>query len=172
MTFISYAQNYEDVMLHRALKDVEKGFYIDVGANDPVTDSVTKAFYDAGWRGINIEPVSEWYEKLKQDRPEDINLQSAVGADQGEIAFYEVVGTGLSTANESIAKRHAKDSGYEIQQYKVPQVTLASICDQHSHTDIHFLKIDVEGAEKSVLQGMNLQETRPWIVLIESTLPN
>lgn len=57
MTFISYAQNYEDVMLHRALKGVEKGFYIDVGANDPVQYSVTKAFYERGWRGINIEPI-------------------------------------------------------------------------------------------------------------------
>lgn len=29
--FISYAKNFEDVMLHRALADVDKGFYIDVG---------------------------------------------------------------------------------------------------------------------------------------------
>jgi len=32
MTFISYAQNYEDVMLWRALKDVSNGFWFDVGA--------------------------------------------------------------------------------------------------------------------------------------------
>ena len=41
MTFISYAQNFEDVMLWRALKHVEKGFYVDVGAQDPVVDSVS-----------------------------------------------------------------------------------------------------------------------------------
>jgi hypothetical protein len=46
MSFISYAQNLEDVMLYRALKHVECGFYIDVGAQHPVIDSVTKAFYD------------------------------------------------------------------------------------------------------------------------------
>jgi len=49
VTFISYAQNHEDVLLYRALKGVGKGFYIDVGANDPEEDSVTKAFYDRGW---------------------------------------------------------------------------------------------------------------------------
>ena len=43
--FVSYAQNYEDVMLWRALKHVKKGFYVDVGANDPKFDSVTQAFY-------------------------------------------------------------------------------------------------------------------------------
>jgi hypothetical protein len=55
--FISYAQNYEDVMLLRAFKDVAHGFFIDVGANDPIGDSVTCAFYQRGWVGINIEPL-------------------------------------------------------------------------------------------------------------------
>ena len=172
MTFISYAQNYEDVMLRRALKDVDKGFYIDVGANDPVTDSVTKAFYDAGWRGINIEPVSEWYEKIQQDRPDDINLQTAVGARKGSLKFYEVVGTGLSTMDESIAKRHMQERGYEIKSYKVPVVRLTTICERLPRADIHFLKIDVEGAELSVLQGLDLKKIRPWIILVEATLPN
>lgn len=127
MTFISYAQNFEDVILHRALKDIKNGFYIDVGANDPVADSVTKAFYDAGWRGINIEPVSEWFEKLEQDRPEDINLQVAAGSHQGSASFYEVLGTGLSTMDKSIAENHASTHGFGIKEYDVPVVTLTSI---------------------------------------------
>ncbi len=45
MTFISFAQNAEDVMLWRALGHVRAGFYIDVGAQDPELDSVTHAFY-------------------------------------------------------------------------------------------------------------------------------
>jgi len=172
MTMISYAQNYEDVMLWRALKHIEKGFYIDVGANDPVVDSVTKAFYDAGWRGVNIEPVDEWYEKLLKDRPEDINLKIGVGARKGVSNFYEVVGTGLSPLDESIAKQHAQEQGFEIRTSKVPVMTLTSIYASHPQPDIHFLKIDVEGAEQSVLQGFDLTKIRPWIILVESTLPN
>jgi len=49
MTFVSYAQNFEDVLLWRALHDVEHGRYLDVGAHDPVIDSVSLAFYEAGW---------------------------------------------------------------------------------------------------------------------------
>lgn len=48
MSFISYSQNYEDVMLWQALKDIKNGFYIDVGVNDPVEDSITKSMYDLG----------------------------------------------------------------------------------------------------------------------------
>jgi FkbM family methyltransferase len=172
MTFISYSQNYEDVMLRRALKDVDTGVYIDIGANDPVIDSVTKAFYDVGWRGISVEPVTVWFEKLQQDRQDDINLQLVVGADKGKIDFYEVVGTGLSTTDESIAKRHSQEHGFEIRKYKVPLVTLTTICEKYPHQDIHFLKIDVEGGELAVLKGLDLKKIRPWIILVESTLPN
>lgn len=171
MTFVSYAQNFEDVLLWRALKGIDQGFYIDVGANDPITDSVTKAFYDAGWRGINIEPSSEWFEKLQQARSDDTNLQVAVGARKGNINFYEIPGTGLSTSDHLIAKQHARRYDVTLEKKKVQVVRLTTICEQYVPSDIHFLKIDVEGAEKSVLQGINLQKIRPWIILVESTLP-
>ena len=69
MTFISYAQNFEDVMLWRALRGVENGSYIDVGAADPEVHSVTAAFYKRGWRGVNVEPNGEFFDKLRERRP-------------------------------------------------------------------------------------------------------
>jgi hypothetical protein len=91
MPFVSYAQNCEDVMLHRALRPVQQGFYVDVGANDPVCHSITKAFYERGWRGINIEPVQSWFGKIEAGRSEDVNLQIAItDTDGGEADFYEV----------------------------------------------------------------------------------
>src|SRR5687767_2416808 len=97
MTFISYAQNCEDVMLYRALREVEHGFYVDVGANSPEVDSVTRAFYERGWRGINIEPMTVCHEQLAAARPRDINLPIALGETSGAICFHDIPGTGLST---------------------------------------------------------------------------
>lgn len=172
MSFISYAQNFEDLTLYRALSNVEEGFYIDVGAHDPVVDSVSKAFYDRGWRGINIDPVKEWYDRLDKGRPKDINIQTAVGEKNGELDFYEVVGTGLSTICESIAQAHSKETECEIKTYSVPISTLTKICELHPNENIHFIKIDVEGAEQAVLKGLDLKKIRPWIIVLESTLPN
>ena len=46
--FVSYAQNQEDVVLARALHpDDRGGFWVDVGAGDPVLDSVTAAFAES-----------------------------------------------------------------------------------------------------------------------------
>jgi hypothetical protein len=53
---VSYAQNREDILLRAFFDPKEVGFYVDVGAYDPDDDSVTRLFYDRGWRGINIEP--------------------------------------------------------------------------------------------------------------------
>lgn len=170
MTFISYAQNYEDVMLYRALKDVYKGSYIDVGAQDPVGDSVTKAFYERGWRGVNIEPVEYWFNKLKDDRPEDINLQAAASTSNGKIRFYEILDSGLSTTEESVALRHA-EQGFNVRLREVPAIRLDEFLESQAVKTVHFLKIDVEGAEAIVLEGLDLKRIRPWIILIEATEP-
>ncbi len=169
---ISCAQNYEDIRLRGALHDVERGFYVDAGANDPVDDSVTKLFYDAGWRGINIEPVKKWYERLTKERPRDINLDLAVGASEGECEFFELVDTGLSTMDDAIARRHVEEHGYELIQHTIPVTTLTTVCQRHAPRDIHFLKIDVEGAEGAALQGLDLNRIRPWIIVMEATWPN
>src|SRR5580700_8067787 len=96
---ISYAQNFEDVLLDRLFENRDSGFYVDVGAMDPVHDSVTKAFYDRGWRGINIEPHPQFYERLVAERSRDINLNVAVGDVEETRTLYAFPGEGLSTFN-------------------------------------------------------------------------
>jgi FkbM family methyltransferase len=173
VSFISYAQNAEDVMLWRALKGVSQGFYIDVGAFDPDDDSVTRAFYERGWRGINIEPVEDCLQRFLNARPEDINLRAALDRDVGERPFYVISQgdiSGLSTLDPTIAADHAA-RGFVVAEHRVPVSTLAEVCRQHIRGEIHFLKIDVEGAEKNVLSGADFQNFRPWIVVVEATKP-
>jgi FkbM family methyltransferase len=172
VSFISYAQNYEDVMLWRALKHVQKGFYVDVGAWSPDIDSVTRSFYEKNWRGINVEPNPEFHEKYGMHRPEDINLKLAVGDQDGYILINFISNPGLSTAVDEFAKQH-ESAGWTSNKQKVTLMTLASICKQHvkQDQDIHFLKVDVEGFEEAVLRGNDWATYRPWIVVVEATLP-
>jgi FkbM family methyltransferase len=171
MSFISYAQNFEDVMLWRALKHVTNGFYVDVGASDPTTDSITKAFYERGWRGINIEPLPSHYRDLQAQRPRDINLCCAAGDTSGEVDLFESTIRGWATAEKSVADKQIQE-GYGGVYHRVPMRTLSDICRECVSGEIHFLKIDVEGLEKQVIGGANLQEPRPWIVVVEATRPN
>ena len=170
MTIISYAQNFEDVMLHRALRDVPTGTYIDVGAHDPHQYSVTKHFYEHGWRGINVEPVREYFDALVAARPDDVNLNVAAGAARGTMRLFVIPGTGLSTSVEAHATM-AASRGYPSMPTEVPVETLDQICERLRSSPVHFLKIDVEGAEGDVLRGMSFTSTRPWIVVVEATQP-
>ena len=172
MTFVSYAQNSEDVLLWRALGHVKHGFYIDVGANDPVEHSVTKAFYERGWRGVSIEPLPSFHQAFEEQRPHDVNLAIAAGAADGELTLYDVPAVrGWASPEQSVAEMHRAE-GHEVAELTVPVRTLASICEEHVRGEIHFLKVDVEGFEGEVLRGMDFARWRPWVLVIEATLPN
>ena len=169
MPFISYAQNFEDVMLWRALRLFGPGFYIDIGANHPTRDSVTRSLYERGWRGINIEPVLHYHRSLCEERPEDINLCLAVGDKEDRLEFFESTDTGLSTLSVEMAQRQSSD-GIRFVPRTVVTRPLNRICEEHLSPEVplHFLKIDVEGFEEQVLRGIDFQRWRPWIILIES----
>ena len=171
VTSISYAQNFEDVMLARALADVHDGFYVDVGAQDPVIDSVTRWFYERGWSGINIEPVAHWYERLQAMRDRDTNLMCAVSSTPGTLEMYESSDSGLSTASEDYARGHIAE-GREMRKRSVPTRRLDDILAEYAPSNVHFLKIDVEGMEAEVLASLSLRQYRPWILVVEATRPN
>jgi FkbM family methyltransferase len=167
---ISYAQNFEDVILRRVFRDRKDGFYIDIGAMDPVVDSVTKFFYDQGWSGINVEPNDWFYGKLQQERPRDINLNLAVGEreEDKEIFLFEHIGN--STFDESSRDRYV-DQGFEAKAKRVRVTTLAKICQDYVRREIDFLKIDCEGWEKFVIWGADWDRFRPIVLVIEATEP-
>jgi FkbM family methyltransferase len=172
VVFVSYAQNFEDVMLHRVFEETDGGFYIDVGAAHPDLHSVTKHFYERGWSGINIEPAQCYFGILRKQRGRDINLDVAVGNQAGEMDFVEVPGSGLSSLQEdTVARAHRR--GFSSRQYKVPVVTLQSVCEQYCPgRPISFLKIDVEGSERIVVESLQWQVIRPILVLVEAVHPD
>ena len=170
---ISYAQNFEDVILWRAFKHISHGCYIDVGAQHPIVDSVSKAFYEHGWRGISIEPVPAWATLLRQDRPDETVLEVAIGDHNGTLKFNIIPETGLSTALDSYAQRHHFERGYAYETICVPCLTLDdALRGLVSGKEVHWIKIDVEGMERAVLSGWNPKTVHPWVIVVEATIPN
>ncbi|WP_431125051.1 FkbM family methyltransferase [Variovorax paradoxus] len=171
MTFTSYAQNFEDVMLWRALRHVHAGRYIDVGAQHPIVDSVSKAFYDHGWRGIHVEPVPSYAELLRQDRPDETVLQLALSDKTGILELNVIEDTGLSTAVKKFADSHKARQGLAFKTVPTPTMPMKTALAYLAGQDVHWLKIDVEGLEEEVLRGWDSQVLRPWIIVIEATVP-
>jgi FkbM family methyltransferase len=163
---VSYAQNFEDVTLRRAFPDIGIGFWIDIGAYHPTRCSVTKWFYDKGWRGVNIEPVPGLFRYFKKDRSRDINLQMAIAdTDRGSIDLHVIGETGLTTTVKEIAI----SSQQAFETISVPVTTLNTICDKYGEYGIDFLKIDVEGAEDKVIGAFDMKRYRPRVIVLENT---
>lgn len=170
MTIISYAQNFEDVRLWRAFSDVTAGRYLDIGTQDPVQDSVSLAFYERGWRGVQVEPTPSYAAALRTARPDETVIEAAVSVVPGPLRFFEIPKTGLSTGNRQIAERH-EASGWECREIVVPTVTLAGLFDLMGPDLIHWMKIDVEGMEADVLASWGNHPARPAALVIEATEP-
>ncbi|MFN7812045.1 MAG: FkbM family methyltransferase [Planctomycetia bacterium] len=168
---ISYAQNFEDVVLNRVCHDVPVGRYIDVGAYDPVQDSVTKHFYDRGWSGVNVEPVQRFHAAFEKQRPRDWNLNVVLGQSPGVVEFNEWGDSGLSTFRETFDPRALATLGFKRTTRTVKMMTLAEVTRQLAGEEIQFLKIDVEGAERDVLLGGEWQSFRPRVILLEAIKP-
>lgn len=162
----TYAQDKEDLIIAEILKDVKEGFYVDVGANSPTIFSVTKAFYELGWHGINIEPLPDMYVELCADRERDINLNIGIGNAKGTMTLH-IEGMCSTLSDQVVA-----DNG--LQNKPTMQInvdTLTNVINEYAPPEIHFLKIDVEGFERQVLEGYDFS-VRPWVVCMESTKPN
>ena len=164
MSFVSYAGNFEDVLLHRIFGAQETGFYVDIGARHPVVGSLTKAFYDRGWSGINVEP-GQVFADLAAWRPRDVNLQIAVSDHAGEAAFVE-------SESDCGTSRVAADKSRGSATRMVPCETLEAIVRAHAEgRPVDFVKVDADGAEAAIVRSTDWRRLRPRVLLLRATKP-
>jgi FkbM family methyltransferase len=165
---ITYAQNREDIFLFALLGHIEDGVYVDVGAHDPTFHSVTRMFYERGWRGLNIEANPRLLQKFLDERPFDTNISVGVSNTDGEMTFREYPGAlGYSSFHDAIKEIHERTDRPYVDA-TVPVRTLAAIFEETKPPRIDFLKIDVEGHELEVLRGNDWSRWRPSVVLAEA----
>lgn len=169
---ITYAQNREDLYIASFFPDIEKGFYIDIGAFHPEKDSVTKFFYERGWSGVNIEPQPSYFKKFMTHRRRDINLNLGISNKADKLKLREYAGGGFSTFSEEIKDEYSERkemSKVAYHDYDVDVVTLGDIFREHANEKkVHFLKIDVEGLEYEVIESNDWTLHRPEMVCIEA----
>lgn len=98
-------------------------------------------------------------------RPRDINLCVGLGSERGKLEIFEA--GEMSTFLPEFANQNTRKSQKNI-------LTLSEVYDKYTppNQDVHFCKIDVEGYERQVLEGIkDWNKFRPWIFVMEATLP-
>jgi FkbM family methyltransferase len=170
MTMISYAQNAEDVLLNRLFPEGYRGFYIDIGAAHPTVHSVTRHFYNRGWRGINVEPVPAFFDLIKSERPRDVNLRRAISDRPGVLTLYHAESSEGESTLSPVEAEALRARGLSLDTFEVEAITLRGLCETHvpEATEIDFLKIDVEHHEDAVIRGADWSRWRPRVLVIEA----
>ena len=165
----SYSQRSEDIIIDRLLGYKKKGFYIDVGANDPIRFSNTFRFYKRGWSGINIETNNSRFNKLCVASPKDINLNIGIGMSNQTLYFCTFLPDTLSTFSDIAAKKYIENGYQLVGKAKMKVMKLADVfAHYYNNRSIDFLSVDTEGYDLQVLKSNNWDKYRPKLICVEA----
>jgi FkbM family methyltransferase len=161
------------------------GFYIDIGANDGRSTSNTYHLENSQeWRGILVEPIMHVYFRSRQirDLNKNVFFNCAVVGKDYDKEVVELLYSGLMTVTKKIgggafgAENWARAGGKFLSRgeaitrtFSLARTAESVLLEGKAPTRIDLLSIDVEGAEFSVLDGLNFSN---WIfeyILIETS---
>lgn len=160
--------NGEDYFLTRWAKIVKANttgtvVVFDVGANEgDFSAGVARRLRDFSVHAF--EPHPQTFERLRQRFAYDgrfIINQLAVAAAPGHITLYDYADTAGSNMASLFKATFEDIYPHKSHGLEIPSVTLDDYADRNDIKQIGLIKIDVEGAEKMVLEGARkIIETR------------
>ncbi len=177
-----YAQFGEDAIIQTYFKNIswdkygttqiiDKGFYVDIGAYDPVALSSTYWFYKNGWQGITVDPTPGVKEKFDRIRPRDINVQAAIADTEGFVDFYSWGHSVFNTLSADAMLKSQADNKTSAPPLvtKTEVFRLSTLLDKYlpAGQPISFMNIDVEGKDLEVLMSNNWEKYRPELIIVE-----
>ena len=157
--------------------NIERGVFVEAGANDGVTQSNTLFLERAGWTGLLIEPTPTLADKCRKSRsapveqcalvppnsPPTVTLtysnlmtvtHGAMGSEEGDAAHAQT--------GEKFLERGEKTFDFEA-----PAMTLTQAFKKHDLSKIDLMCLDIEGYEAPVLSGLDFDQYQPTWLLIE-----
>jgi hypothetical protein len=148
------------------------GRFIDAGAFHPFKYSNTMLLSQLGWRGINIDCDPMKIARFQKLRPCDENICAAVGESLRDMVYLEYSAEGLTNRIADPAEKNLL-SGCGEKPSKVTLIrvtTLTNVIEQSAFQGqhLHYLNVDCEGQDLSVLKGLNFSRYSPDLITVEA----
>ena len=164
---ISYSYGGVDSLVNNIFKNIDKGFYVDIGCGHPVKNNNTYLLNKKGWHGINIDLDNENINLFDIYRPSDENISTAISDKIGkEDLFFYHSKSAINTINKKTADyQNAKVSSIK----KIKTNTLNNVLNNSKYNSlkIDFLSIDIEGSEFLALKNFDFNKYNPKVIVVE-----
>jgi FkbM family methyltransferase len=157
-------------VLARYFHATKAGFFVDVGAHDPMRFSNTYLFYRRGWRGVNIDAMPGSMRLFNKYRQGDANIETGIATTEGELPFFIFNEPALNSFDEPLSRSRESEKYNIVEIAKVSVRPLRDVIRPYLPRDStipSFLTVDVEGRDLDVLRSNDWASFRPTMVLAE-----
>jgi FkbM family methyltransferase len=142
--------------------DVTDGFYVDVGAGDGVRQSNSKALDDLGWKGIAIDP----FPTSMESRTATV-VREVVSSRPGEKVIFRA--SNFAGGIEGLLQ---STKGWDVHKTADAVELITTTLDEilakaGAPPYIHYMSLDIEGAEYEALKGLSFSKYRVGAFTIE-----
>jgi FkbM family methyltransferase len=161
-----FPQEAENDLKQAYLREIDQGYFVEVGANQPEDLSQTFSLEQKGWRGVLIEPQPDLADALRRRRSAKVFAEACTSRSNAGSRMTLHLAGGHSSFDRNLNLADVKPHGAT----EVPTRTLDQILIDAGARSIDFISIDVEGHELDVLDGFALERWRPRLMLIEDLL--
>jgi FkbM family methyltransferase len=141
-----------------------KGYFVEVGANDPKDNSQSFHLEQSGWSGILVEPQPDLAERLRKERSSKVYAVACSSPERsGSHMTLHVLGP-FSSFDPALAVTGLRPE----HAIEVPVRTLDEILGEaRAPQGFDLLSVDVEGHELDVLRGFDFARWQPKLILLE-----
>jgi len=162
-----YSFSGVDVIIKDIFRNKKKGFYVDVGCQNPIKNNNTYLLHKKGWFGLNIDLDKDNIDFFNVSRPNDENINTAISnkVGQTDLYFYH-----RKSPINTIDKSTSDFQKANVSQIKKIQTnTLNNILNnsKYKNTKINLLSVDVEGHELQVFEGLDFNLYKPEVIVVE-----
>jgi FkbM family methyltransferase len=171
----SYAQQGEDLVVKSILASagITKPSYIDIGAHHPSINNNSYLFYQAGGRGVLVEPNPVYAKLLREQRPEDTVVEAGIGVtNESEAEYYVIRGDGqLNTFSKEQVDELVRRGGSKVvvEVIKRPLLKVDDVLAKHFAIAPDFFSIDVEGLDYEILKTLDFGRFRAKVFCVETS---
>lgn len=143
------------------------GRFLDIGAYDGIDLSNTRPLYEAGWKGVLVEPNAENFVKLGKNYPSEsgcVLVNAGIGKWNGLYPFWECIGDYPSTF---IGERKEHFSKAPYRQVYAAMVTVDTLLRALGTHAFDFINVDAEGLCPEIINGLRCANAQTSMLCVE-----